>query len=249
MHKLNEQSISLPRRVLITRPAEKAAQLAAFLRSHQLHCMTFPLVSSELLLATNVQMTLDNADIIIAISENAVTNAQQQLSQWPEHASYFAVGNATRLQFAHLGISAASPEIATSEGLLALVDFAEVQGKNVVILRGEGGREYLAQQLVSRGASVRYLEVYRRRLLPFDSEDCLLRWQREKINTIVVTSGEILQHLYDNIGENRLSWLQNISLIVPSKRIALIARELGAINVKVSDGADNQAILTILLTE
>ena len=245
MHKLNPNN----RRVLITRPQAKSAQLQTLLLSHQLYCLSYPLVQFSVKIAPLAQQSLLEADIIIAVSENAVIFANQQISDWPETAQYFAVGKATQQQFSLLGISADSPENATSEGLLALSHLANVQNKRVVLLRGNGGREYLAQELDRRGARVEYVETYCRELVPVDHSDQVLQWQQAQINTIVVTSGEILQYLWDNIGEINRCWLKRLSLIVPSQRIVTIAENLGFQTIELSNGADNESILKILLNE
>ncbi|WP_435275120.1 uroporphyrinogen-III synthase [Psychrobium sp. nBUS_13] len=245
MHKLSPND----RRVLITRPQAKSAHLQTLLLSHQLYCLSYPLVQFSAKIAPLAQQSLLEADIIIAVSENAVIFANQQINDWPESAQYYAVGKATQQQFSLLEISADSPEHATSEGLLALSHLANVQNKHVVILRGDGGREYLAQELDRRGARVEYVETYCRELVPVSHSDQVLQWQQEQINTIVVTSGEILQYLWDNIGEINRCWLKRLSLIVPSQRIVTIAENLGFQAIELSNGADNESILKILLNE
>lgn len=237
------------RRVLITRPQAKSQQLEALLMSHHIPCISYPLVQFLPSIASQIEQVIADADIIIAVSENAVSHTDNQLSQWPQKADYFAVGKGTAQQFSTLNIKAQAPTIATSEGLLALDDLADVNGKRVVILRGNGGRELIAQTLVKRGATVEYLETYQRQLIAMNDGDCVLQWQQHQINTIVVTSGEILQHLWENIGEMQQTWLKSLSLIVPSERIVKIARKLGFESIELSEGADNQSILKILLNE
>ncbi|MGB1298459.1 MAG: uroporphyrinogen-III synthase [Psychrobium sp.] len=245
MHKHSSRQ----RRVLITRPQSKSQQLEALLASHHISCISYPLVQFLPCIASQIEQVIAGADIIIAVSENAVSHTDNQLSQWPEKARYFAVGKGTARQFSTLSIKAKSPALATSEGLLALDDLADVNGERVVILRGNGGRELIAQTLVNRGATVEYLETYQRQLIPMNDGDCVLQWQQHQINTIVVTSGEILQHLWENIGEMQQTWLKSLSLIVPSERIVKIARKLGFESIELSEGADNQSILKILLNE
>lgn len=248
---MNKHKTALPaveqRRVLLTRPYAKNIELAQLLLANDIYSHNHSLLKSDIVDALITQESMDSADIIIAVSENAVNFAHQQWSAWPKKATYLAIGEATQRCFNAINIDAQFPQEPTTEGLLKLPCLTDVKHKNIIIMRGNGGRETLANSLVERGASVRYFEVYQRHLTPITPNLCALEWQQHQINIIVVTSGEILQHIYTNIGEKALSWLQNLWLVVPSERIATIARQLGAKQVSVSHGADNESILKILL--
>lgn len=235
------------RRVLLTRPYAKNIELAQLLLANDIYSHNHSLLKSDMVDALITQESMDSADIIIAVSENAVNFANQQWNAWPQKATYLAIGEATQRCFNAINIDAQFPQEPTTEGLLKLSCLTDVKHKNIIIMRGNGGRETLANSLAERGANVRYFEVYQRYLTPITPNLCALEWQQHQINIIVVTSGEILQHIYTNIGEKALSWLQSLWLVVPSERIATIARQLGAKQVSVSHGADNESILKILL--
>ncbi|MGR5519022.1 uroporphyrinogen-III synthase, partial [Vibrio harveyi] len=49
-----------------------------------------------------------------------------------------------------------------SEALYARLDVPSLSGREVLIVRGNGGREWLADQLREVGVSVRTVEAYRR---------------------------------------------------------------------------------------
>lgn len=248
---MHKHKIDLPslqeRRVLLTRPYAKNIELAQLLLANNIYSHNHSLLQSHLIEASITQESINCADIIIAVSENAVNFAHQQWNKWPLKLTYLAIGSATQRSFKDIGINAEIPKEPTTEGLLELSCLTDVQNKNIIIMRGNGGRETLAQSLIERGANVRYFEVYQRELTPITADFSVLEWQQHQINIIVVTSGEILQHIYTNIGEKGLSWLQSLWLVVPSERIAKIAQQLGAKNVSISHGADNESILKILL--
>lgn len=247
MHKPKSPTSLLPRRVLLTRPCVKSNELTKLLSEKDVFSISHPLVEAhEIDNVTNLS-SICRADIVIAISENAVRFARRKVNSWPQNSLYLAVGSATQHQFKTLGIIANTPDYPTTEGLLKLSCLSQVNNQNVTIIRGQGGRELLAETLVQRGAKVSYLEVYQRQLIDMNSQDCERQWQHHQINTIVVTSGEILQHIYANVGEKSLPWLQDLWLVVPSERIAIMASDLGANNVSISHGADNESILKILL--
>ncbi len=100
-------------------------------------------------------------------------------------------------------------------------------GKRVVIFRGDGGREKLAQELTQRGAVVEYAEAYRRGQPQQDVQPLLQAWARNEIDVIVITSGEGLRNLFDMVGKLGQQWLRNTRLLVLNKRIEAIARQLG----------------------
>jgi len=62
---------------------------------------------------------------------------------------------------------------ANSEALLAMPELAQVNGQRFLIIRGQGGREELANVLRSRGASVDYLDVYKRVMPSIDNAKLL----------------------------------------------------------------------------
>lgn len=55
-----------------------------------------------------------------------------------------------------------------SEALLDLSELQHVSQKNIVIIRGENGRNTLANTLEKRGAKVNYQDVYRRDIPEID---------------------------------------------------------------------------------
>src|SRR6185295_3375161 len=83
---------------------------------------------------------------------------------WPERLAVLAPGPGTAEALAATGIAGARVPATTfdSDGLLRLPELADVRGKLVLILRGDGGREQLAEALRSRGARVDTIACYRR---------------------------------------------------------------------------------------
>ena len=122
-----------------------------------------------------------------------------------------------------------------------------VQGKTVLILRGNGGRELLSEQVQQRGANVEIVECYRREPLVYNNVEQTSLCKRAGIQTIVATSGEILTQLLDFVPRNEHNWLKSCQLITVSERISHLAQALGWQNVIVSPRADNQTLLQTLL--
>jgi uroporphyrinogen-III synthase len=134
-----------------------------------------------------------------------------------------------------------------SEVLLQLPELQTIDGKRALILRGNGGRELLGEALRERGANVTFCECYQRCAKNYDGAEEAMRWHMRGINTLVVTSGEMLQQLWSLIPQwYRENWLLRCRLLVVSERLANHARELGWQDIRIADNADNDALLRAL---
>jgi uroporphyrinogen-III synthase len=175
---------------------------------------------------------LQEFDLAIFISPNAVTCARrwiQAAGGLPPRIMVAAVGKGSARDLAQLGRPADIVPTGRfdSEALLEDVRLVDMTGKRVIIFRGEGGRELLADELTRRGATVAYAEVYRRVKPAADTAELLRRWARGEIHVAVVTSNESLDNLYDLVGPLARRWLQDTPLVVFSQRTADWARALG----------------------
>ncbi|MFB2865139.1 uroporphyrinogen-III synthase [Aeromonas sp. MdU4] len=235
---------------LVVRPATQATELVQLLRQHGHAPLSCPLLEtvagSELPLLPDM---LQAADIIITVSAHAVHFAHDFLLQtgltWP-HIEYFAVGQASADAFAAVGITATCPDDPRSEGLLALPALQQVAGKRVLILRGNGGRDLIASTLASRGALVHYCAAYERYYPEFDGEVLSHHWQVARVDSLLVTSGELLQRLLELVPASQQPWLFDRLLVVPSPRVAEMARAAGFIHITIAQGASNQALMAAL---
>lgn len=240
-------------RVLLTRPAEESATLAATLSEAGIFSSSLPLLDIEPLPITPerqaVLRDLGRYCAVIVVSKPAARLALQQLDQaWP-HLRWFSVGAATAQVLADRGLDVHYPQTGDdSEALLQLPALREAIARpdaRVLILRGEGGRELLAERLREQGASVDYLELYRRFLPAYDSGVLTQRIQLERLNGLVVSSGQGFLHLQALAGPD---WPQvaQMPLFVPSPRVYEMARAAGAEKVVDCRGASAAALLVAL---
>ena len=88
---------------------------------------------------------------MIFVSTNAVDYAYPLLpDQLPADVGIAAIGQATAQALDRVGLTPTLvPERMDSEGLLALPGLQDIQGRRVLILRGNGGRELLAEDRVA----------------------------------------------------------------------------------------------------
>lgn len=193
---------------------------------------------------------LDQFDFAIFISPNAVTKAMNLIRArrpLPSRLRIAAVGKGSRKALGQFGVEnvIVPAQRFDSEGLLELPEFQAVAGKMIVIFRGDGGRELLADELTRRGAQVAYAECYRREKPHADNTQLLHLWARNEVNAITVTSAEMLHNLFDLVGKLGQQWMKTTPLFVPHERIAEAARGMGLTQVIVTPPGDEGLVAGI----
>ena len=235
--------------VLITRPEKEGRVLAHKLNNMGIRTHCQPMFDYQL---NNTPenlvhlFTQVNQPILIFISVASVVYANniKPIISWPA-SKVFAVGSATLQALEALNIKAITPKTQTSEGLLTLPELQVIEGQSIIIVRGDGGREYLAESLKSRKAIVYYFESYRRiwRQLTLDITQ---HWRSNNINCIVITSDALLQSVVQLINQSGNCadnyWQNTCHWVVASERIAQKARAIGLFNIVNANGANDYAI-------
>ncbi len=237
--------------MLVTRPAHQAETLCRMIAAAGGEPVRLPAIeiappADPAALAT-ILSRLDRFDLAIFVSPNAVRATLTQLhGHLPAALALAAVGEGTQRALAAAGHAdvLAPGERFDSEGLLALPDLQQVRGQRVLILRGDGGRELLADTLRSRGAEVTYAECYRRQLPAVPDPVALAHLAAGEIDVAVITSGEGLANLLALGGDAARTKLLATPLVVVSARQAQAARALGFhAAIEIAARADDAAIL------
>jgi uroporphyrinogen-III synthase len=196
---------------------------------------------------------LDHFDIAIFISTNAVRFALPMLhgqGSRPQRLQIAAIGSATAVALEQSGWDAdLLPESTfNSEALLAMPQFQNVSGRNIIIFRGEGGRELLGDTLVKRGAQVEYANVYRRALPDLDKKKLLQPWMQADNRAVIVTSREGLDNLITLLDAEARKRLRQTPIVVISERMLDKTHEHGIqAPVVIAKQASDEAILEALI--
>ena len=218
--------------VIVTRPARQAAGLAQQLAAVSATPIVFPAI--VILPPSNragldaAHATLADFDVAIFVSANAVEYGVPAPQSWPATLEAFAPGPGTAAALAATGIANARIPASTfdSEGLLELPSLRTVNGKRVVIFRGEGGRDHLGEALRQRGAAVSYVDCYRR-TAPATGAGGLSEVLRDaRAHALTLTSSEGLDNLCALLNAEDLARLRALPAFVPHPRIATHARKL-----------------------
>lgn len=240
---------------MVTRPAHQAARLCELIRAAGGEALAFPVLEiapiDDPAPARALFARLQEFDIALFVSANAVDHAAALLGgeALPSALKLAAVGRRTaeraREHFHRIDIEAPPPY--NSEALLATPALREVGGKRIVIVRGAGGRELLAETLRARGAEVRYAEVYRRLEPDTDTDLDSVRSSRPRIDLVVVTSNDGLRNLVSMAGERHRDWLLAAQLVVISPRTAEFAADIGFVRpAAVAHTATDEALLAAM---
>ena len=225
--------------VLVTRPLPQADRLCELIESEGGKAIKMPLLSVEALPESDVVLekllSMTDFNVGIFISQNAAFHTLKILHDQCsllKNLQVIAIGEETAGILKQAGITdVIYPEKqSSSEQLLELgiLQPENINGRKVIIFRGEGGRELLARELQKRGALVEYLEVYRRSSVHYDRNAIEDICNRQRPDCIVITSGESLQNLFDMLSSEQKDYMFSLPMIVLSKRVASMAEKLGA---------------------
>lgn len=236
------------KRILVTRPAAQAAGLAALIAQWGGETVCFPLIdiapADDWQALDDAVDRLDAYSLAIFISPNAVDFGLPRLLSrraWPEGLHAAAIGPGTVKRLADFGITdvLVPQDRFDSEALLSLAPLQadRVAGRRVLILRGNGGRELLADTLRARGAAVECVACYRR-TAPRDGSPVMSLLRNKALDAVTLSSSEGLRNLLELLDTGSRERLLALPVFVPHRRIADEATWLGLHRVVLTGPAD-----------
>lgn len=238
-------------RVWVTRPAHQAGSIARRLEAAGARVVRQPLIEIQPVSPgpdNPLSARLEHYAFVFFVSPNAVTAAAAHLPAGglPKGARVGVVGQGTaRALRETLG---REPDLIPngrydSEGLLALAPLQDLSGQSVLIVRGDAGRETLAQTLRARGAQVDYAALYHRHLVAVELQSDL----GSRPDIVLITSSEALRHLAALARRQAQDWVFDLDLVVVHERIRGSALELGFRGALwLSDSAEDHAVVETL---
>jgi uroporphyrinogen-III synthase len=161
-------------RVIVTRPAAQAEAWVAELRAVGLDAVALPLIGiappQDLAAVHRAWQQLPGLALVMFVSTNAVEQffaARPEGCAWPAHLPAASTGPGTTAALRTAGVACVQEPAADapqfdSEALWARMGNRSWAGCKVLVVRGEQGRDWLAQQLQAAGAQVAFVSGYRR---------------------------------------------------------------------------------------
>lgn len=266
----------MPGAVVITRPLAQALPLAERVAALGRRAEVLPLLDIAPLPDTAplraVLARLHEFALVAFVSPNAIDAAFAHIAPlyghgvWPPGVTLAVVGEGSRAALAAHGITADTATIVSpldpahsdSEHLMLALDLAALHGREVLIVRGEAGRELMGDSLRAAGARVTALPAYRRSVPALTPAFAArLRSLLAEPNDWIVTSSEALRGLFvlleelgcpdsgEGEGNSDVVKMQQQHLIVPHARIAETARLLGLTRVTLTGSGDERLLAAL----
>ncbi|MFZ6846791.1 uroporphyrinogen-III synthase [Undibacterium sp. RuRC25W] len=251
-----------PHKVIITRPIAQARDFAEKVRRIGAEAILFPLIDIRALedqreIAKEAD-ALDQFSLVVFVSPNAIDAFMPHVTNWPPSLTIAVMGSGSRHALVRYGLTEQNTRIVSpantlktdSETLLEVLDTDALAGKKVLIVRGNGGREFLSDALRSAGAEVQLLSSYERMTPDFDGRKQAELMQLLSVdNRWVITSSEALRTLVDWVKQLQsgefVAKLQHQEIIVPHVRIAETAQRLGFHFITLTASGDESVLVAL----
>jgi uroporphyrinogen-III synthase len=262
--------------IVITRPSGQARQQVELLQKaidqsdirSEVNIISLPLLTivpkDNEQLADNIASALKDADLAIFVSPNAIESVMRLLERnWQDFSKKVipvgVMGGSSRLALSNHGIGledTPTPVLMPqesgrwdSEGLwkeLQKLDW-DWTTKKIVIFKGDGGREWLADTLKKAGATVEAISTYSR--IPLDLDNSAWQSIREmdfSTSLWILTSSEAVRYLGSVAKDQFAQNLNHATAICPHYNIADAAEVIGFGEVFTTDPGDDAMIKATL---
>ncbi len=215
-------------------------------------------------LADHIATVLSDADLAIFVSPNAIESVMRLLERdWQDFSKKIipigVMGGSSHLALKNHGIGleeTPTPIIIPknnenwdSEGLWRELGTLQWnwQNKKVVIFKGEGGRDWLADTLTKAGATVEAISTYSRVPLDLDNPAWDLVREMDLSKSLwLLTSSEAVRYLGEVMKDQFIQNLSSASALCPHHNIADAAELIGFGEVFTSEPGDEALIKSTL---
>jgi uroporphyrinogen-III synthase len=248
----------VPIRVLVTRPVVQAETWVNDMIARGVDAVALPLIeivpAVDKAALTGAWAQLEVYKLVMFVSPNAAAHFFGSASRgvWPQKVLAASPGPGTSASLQALGVERRcimEPGVDSlqfdSEALWQRLEHLDWRGARVLVVSGQGGRDWLAQRLQHAGAEVDFLSVYLR--APPQWTPRLLELAGQALNSPLhhlwfFSSSEAVQQLLQRFP--RPSWMHSRALVT-HPRIAQAAEEAGFSEVSTSR-ADFESVLACI---
>lgn len=241
--------------IVITRPKQQAKSLARNIEKVGGCPFLFPLIEITPLNDDVTQKklsTIEYYDVIIFISINALEQCINLIGTKPfKNKIIVTTGKKTARAVIRSGLKVdyCPEQYFNSEALLTIDKFKEAaKGKKIAIIRGSSGRDYLKNNLIDLGASVDYIDVYKRHCPQQDLNKLKTLWEKSKLDVILLTSASSTASFFNLVDLNDI-WINKITILIGSSRMQHeIPKEFKG-NILVAEDPSDETLFKKLIVE
>ncbi|MCW8109912.1 uroporphyrinogen-III synthase [Alteromonas ponticola] len=227
---------------LLTRPRPKLSASCEQFKSHGIRVTGIATVDIEVLALSSAHKhiisALNSNDWLIVTSVFAAKVLTESFSKQTVNARCAAIGSTTASLLLEHGFDVITPTEATSEGIMSMLTMNNAKNCHAVIIKGEGGRGYLADRLAKIGVDTHEMAVYRR--IPLSPPEESNQWQWTDVKGIITTSVEMATPLFTHYASDKLT---SVPWLTVSQRIADTLRAYGVKSVGIAEGANDTALI------
>jgi uroporphyrinogen-III synthase len=232
-------------RLIVTRPAAQAAAWVSALQSRCCDAQALPLIDiappDDPQAVQQAWLDLAATSLVMFVSANAVQHffaLKPAAAAWPAATRAAATGPGTAAALRRAGIPpaglvepAADAPSFDSEALWARLSPEDWSGRRVLVVRGQDGRDWLADTLGQRGAQVGFVAAYQRRAPALTAAGLALLTQalaQPAEHLWLFSSSEAVRHLAAFLPTT--AWTGSLALATHPRIVAAV-REQGCATV------------------
>lgn len=220
--------------LLIVRPQERAQQDIAVCQQAGWTALSFsPIrIETDSAALSALAQQFSQAEVVFWVSPTAVETAAPHVDFSDGQKIHITVGNASRKALSRFySHEIFSPTDGNdSEAVLRLPLWQNIPpGTRILIVRGHGGRPFLAEALQHKGLNVEFAEVYFRR-------PNMLNWKDFDANSVqaaYITSAELVRNLFAQVPPQFAQCFKTLLYLTHHERVADALRQAGAKNIRV----------------
>ena len=235
-------------RVIVTRPAAQATPWAHSLEQHGITARALPLMeiapALDATAVTDAWQRLAEARLVMFVSANAVEHffaLRPRDATWPAGTQAASPGPGTTRALRDAGVLLSqivepapdSPQF-DSEALWQTLRHQDWQGAAVQVVRGDGGRDWLADTLREHGAQVSFVSAYRRTAPTWDAaaQSLLAEALARPVDHLwFFSSSESIDHLMVHLSQSATALPAGARALATHPRIAGRAEAAGFASV------------------
>ena len=233
-----------PLPVLVTRPREQAQRWVLALAKLGITAHALPLIdigdAADTAPVVLAWQQITSQSLVMFVSANAVQRffaLRPAHASWPQGLRAASTGPGTTAALREAGVAAmhivapADDGPFESEALWQRLAHEPWQGAQVLVVRGEQGRDWLAEQWREKGATVRFVSAYRRELAQWRDVDA------QRCDDAIAKPADVLWLFSSSEAVANLRRLRpgadfaRAQALCTHERIAAVARSIGFVQV------------------